>query len=297
MFYFASKTHNSLNGVEYRPELIHPALCVNPYYPVTVHDGAQFMIDSGAFQDVGENTRLSFPHALNRQLAFEKKLTPDHRPAYAIVSYDRLVDEQFNGIAQIKERVPLELSAPYIEETIKASEYLARKRRDLWPRKLILSCQGTTTDQYLDCLNSILQVAQPGDIIGLGGFCIISKSKEYERQFYDVINKAFPIIASHGLKQVHIFGVGIIRVLVQSEMLAQRYNLTCSYDTSSYEVNAVMGRVFDPLNISLTSCFKKDQKKAGYTPASLAYFNIKMINEFWANFSILPVSDIVAGCD
>lgn len=298
MYYYASKTHNSLNGEEYRPESIHPGLCVNPYYPVRVYDGARFMIDSGAFQDVGEDTRLSFEDALNRQLEYEKTLTPEGRPAYAIVSYDRLVDEQFNGVAQIKERVPVSKSEPYIRDTIEASKFLASKRAELRPRKLILSCQGTTADQYIYCLNEVLKVAQPGDIIGFGGFCIISKSKEYERQFYDVINRAFPIIAEAGLNQCHIFGVGIMRVLIQAEVLAQRYGLNLSYDTSSYEVNAIMGRIFDPLNGQITGVFNKKQKKNGYIPSRLAYFNIRTIRAFWDNFASLPIqTDFIAGAE
>lgn len=298
MYYYASKTHNSLNGEEYRPESVHPGLCVNPYYPVKVYDGARFMIDSGAFQDVGEDTRLSFEDALNRQLEFEKTLTQDGRPAYAIVSYDRLVDEQFNGVAQIKKRVALDKSEPYITETIGASHFLASKRAELRPRKLILSCQGTTTDQYIYCLKEVLKVAQPGDIIGFGGFCIISKSKEYEKQFYEVINKAFPLIAEAGIYQAHIFGVGIMRVLIQAETLAQRYGLALSYDTSSYEVNAIMGRVFDPLNGQITGVFNKNQKKNGYIPASLAYFNIRIIKQFWDSYASMPIqTDFIAGAE
>lgn len=286
MRYYASKTHNSLNGVEYQPELI-AHLCVNPYYPVKVSNNALFMIDSGAFQDVGTDSRISFPQALKRQLSFEKKITDNSRPAHAIVSYDRLVDEQHTGTTQIKKRVDFSESQEYIEETIKASEYLAGLRSRLAPRKLILSCQGTTTDQYLFCLSQVLNVAQPGDIIGFGGFCIISKSKEYEKQFYEVIEKAFPLIAGKGIRQVHIFGVGIIKVLVQAEMLANYYGIDCSYDTSSYEVNAVMGRVFNPYTYKITGTFDKSQKKTGYVPAKLALFNVKTVCDFWSNMSLI----------
>lgn len=294
MRYFASKTHDRLNGEVFSPDAISP-VCINPYYPVTIEGDTPFLIDSGAFQDVGTD-RLTFKDALDRQLAFERTVTKDGRPAYAIVSYDRLVDEQFDGNCQFKERVSYSEGEDYVSETIEASRYLASKRSDLYPRRLVLSCQGTTTEQYIRCLHGILEYTTPEDIIGLGGFCIISRSKEYEKQFYEVINQAFPIIAEHGITRVHIFGVGIIRVLVQAEILGRRYGIECSYDTSSYEVNAVFGRIYDPVNYQLTNCFSKKQKKNGYTSPALALFNIRMVNTFWRTLEDYPSSDgFIAG--
>ena len=291
MMYFASKTNNSLNGLEYSPELLPIPVCVNPYYNVQVKGEAPFMIDSGAFQDVSSDSRLSFEDALNRQLEFEKTLTPDGRPAYGIVSYDRLVDEQYDGNNQFKDRVSYEVGEDYVAETVAAAKYLSSKRDELRPRKLILSCQGTTTEQYIGCLKEILKVATPDDIIGLGGFCIISKSKRYKRQFYEVINQAFPLIAEHEITRVHIFGVGIISVLVQADVLGRTYGIECSYDTSSYEVNAVFGRIFDPDHYQLTNTFTKRQKKNGYVPPILALFNISMVKDFWIKLKGMPIPD------
>lgn len=294
MTYFASKTHDRLNGESFRPEMIAP-VCVNPYYPVTIENDTPFLIDSGAFQDVTDE-RLTFEQALERQLEFEKTVTKDGRPAYAIVSYDRLVDEQFDGNNQFKQRVSYDDGEQYVRETIEASRYLASQRERLKPRKLVLSCQGTTTEQYIRCLNGVLEFATDEDIIGLGGFCIISRSKKYEQQFYEVINQAFPIIAQHGIKRVHIFGVGIIKILVQAEFLARQYGIECSYDTSSYEVNAVFGRIFDPIKNQTTGCFSKQQKKNGYNPPSLAMFNIRSVTDFWVRLRELPQpTDFTAG--
>lgn len=292
MRFYISKCHDRLNGVSYTPEKYGKYLCINPYYNVTVMaDDVKFMIDSGAFQDVGAEKRLSFEDALKRQLDFEYKVTKSHRPAEAIVSYDRLVDEQFGENGQFKSRVSEEESKMYVQETIDAAKFLASKRKELAPRKLVLSCQGTTVEQYLYCLNEVLKVAKPRDIIGFGGFCIISKSKIYEEQFYNVIVQAFPMIKKKGIKRVHIFGVGMFRALIQAEICAKLNGITCSYDTSSCEINSVFGRVFDPVNAQLTSVFNKEQKRNGYTPAELAEFNVNSILQFWKNFKSLPLPD------
>ena len=290
--FYISKCHDRLHGNPYTPEKYGSYLCINPYYRATIRDDSiKFLIDSGAFQDVGTETRLSFEDALNRQLKFEYDVTQSHRPAEAIVSYDRLVDEQLGENGQYKARVSEEDSKEYVRETIEAARYLASKRNELKPRKLVLSCQGTTVDQYLYCLKEVLKVACSEDIIGFGGFCIISKSKVYEKQFYDVIEQAFPLIRKHGIKRVHIFGVGMFRALIQAEICAKLNGIDCSYDTSSCEINAVFGKVFDPVNAQLITVFSKEQKRNGYTPAHLAEFNVSSILQFWKNFESLPLPD------
>ena len=77
-----------------------------------------------------------------------------------------------------------------------------------------------------------------------------------------------------------------MRVLVKAEVLARAYGIELSYDTSSMEVNAVMGRMFDPMNLSLSNVFDKSDKYINYHPVTLSKFNIKMINEFWKNFEV-----------
>ena len=292
MRFYISKCHDRLNGSPYRPEKHGEYLCINPYYKVTVRGkSTKFIIDSGAFQDVGNETRLTFEKALKRQLEFEKTVTKDSRPAEAIVSYDRLVDEQMGESGQFKARVSAEESITYVKETIDAAKFLVSKREELKPRRLILSCQGTTVDQYLDCLREILDIASPEDIIGFGGFCIISKNREYEKQFYEVVYRGFPMIREKGIIRVHIFGVGMFRSLIQAEICAQLNGIVCSYDTSSCEINSVYGKVFDPLNAMLVSVYQKEQKKNGYVPAELAEFNVKSILQFWKHFSQLPLPE------
>ncbi len=288
MRYYVSKCHDTMNRAEYSPEKATPYLCLNPYYKVTLDPGskASYMLDSGAFQDVRSEHRLTFKQALDRQLNFERSVGVR---AEAFVSYDRLVDEQIGDEGQFKKRVDADIGAEYVEETVKAAEFLSSKRGELDGRKLILSCQGTSTRQYLQCLGSVLDAAEPEDVIGIGGFCILSKSKAYEREFYEIIGNGFPMMRDAGIKRVHIFGMGVFRVLVQTDVFARMNGLECSYDTSAPELNAVFGRAFNPINGEMNKVFDKIHKHNGYVPADLAMFNIRTINHYWESIGKMPL--------
>ena len=281
MRFYVSKCHDKLNGIVYNPETITPYVCVNPLYKVTLEEREEtkYIIDSGAFQDVGNKSRLSFEDALKRQLDFEKKVCK--QKAEAIVSYDRLVDEQVNEKGQFKQRVNEELGKKYVKETVDAAEFLVSKREELSPRNLILSCQGTSVNQYIRCLKSILKFAEPTDIIGFGGFCILSKSIEYEKEYYKILTKAFPLIKKAGISRVHIFGMGVFRALVQTDIYGRMHKIECSYDTSSPEMNSVFGKSFNPLDGQMKNVFSKIHKKNGYIPAELAMMNVELITDYW----------------
>lgn len=290
MKFYVSKCHDTLNGREYAPETITPYLCLNPYYNSTLkkHSRVRYILDSGAFQDVKNENRLTPEQALDRQLAFEKNVG---RKAEAIVSYDRLVDEQIQDGVQFKERVSESLGKEYIEETIENAKYLCSQRNRLNGRKLVLSCQGATSRQYMGCLKSILEIASPDDIIGLGGFCILSKSKKYETEFYEVVNEGFPMIQENGNTRVHIFGMGVFRVLVQADIYSRMNGLECSYDTSSPELNSVFGKCFNPVDGQMASVFSKIHKMNGYVPADLAMLNVRMITDYWEQIGKMSLPD------
>ena len=296
MRFYVSKCHDKLNGITYNPETITPYICVNPYYNVTIDAGrgVSFIIDSGAFQDVGNESRLTFEAALQRQLDFEKKISKEK--AEAIVSYDRLVDEQVNEKGQFKQRVNDKLGAKYVKETIEAAEFLVSRREDLAPRKLILSCQGTSAKQYLSCIRSILKVAEPSDIIGFGGFCILSKSADYEREYYEVLTKAFPMIHKAGISRVHIFGMGVFRALVQTDIYGRMNGIECSYDTSSPEMNSVFGKSFNPIEGQMNYVFSKIHKGKGYHPAELALMNTGLITHYWEKVGEMKLPNVFTPC-
>ena len=167
MRFYASKTSNILNSMPFEPERYAHALMLNPNYTgVDIPNDTIYMMDSGAFQDVKDDQRLTFASALKRQLDFEKKLGVK---AESLVSYDRLVDEQCENGVQFKKRVDDDIGVDYVEETIKASEYFVKERDRgiLQGRNLVLSNQGCNVRQYVGCVNNILDIAEPNDIIGI----------------------------------------------------------------------------------------------------------------------------------
>ena len=92
---------------------------------------------------------------------------------------------------------------------------------------------------------------------------------------------AIPRIAGRGLKRIHIFGMGVFRVLIRTQMMAKRYGIELSYDTSSAEVNATMGRLFSPVDGQLKQVWDKEEKYAGYHPCDIARMNIRLLDGFW----------------
>ena len=153
MEFYVSKVHNRLNTRVFSPEKVTSRLCLNPNYPVSLNrpiDEMSLLLDSGAFQDIQSEQRLTFNGALGRQLNFEEKVG---FTANYIVSYDRIVDESptVQGKRR-KRRVGSRTADRYVEVTIDAAKYFADMRRELSPRRLVLSNQGVTPDQYVECV-------------------------------------------------------------------------------------------------------------------------------------------------
>jgi len=69
--------------------------------------------------------------------------------------------------------------------------------------------------------------------------------------------------------------------LVQTDVYGRMHGIECSYDTSSPEINAVFGKVFNPLSMELNGVYSKSHKGEGYRSAELALFNVEAINGFW----------------
>jgi len=286
MKFYVSKVHDKLNGKPFHPELVTSNICLNPIYTTKIlkNKHIKILLDSGAFQDVRSRQRLTFAKALQRQLDFEEKVG---FTSEMIVSYDRLVDEKYDKqVGQIKKRVSYKTAEKYVEETIEAAKFLVDQRKELKPRKLLLSNQGITVNQYVRCIKEVLRFSEKEDVIGFGGFCIIGLKPKYEPQYYAVLKETLPLIKKKGIKRIHIFGVGKFRPLVKTHLLCKRYGIEPSYDTSSYEVNSVMGSMFNPYTFlpedkCLSQVFYKNEKYKGYHPADLALFNIRLVNRFW----------------
>lgn len=273
--FYVSKVNNKLNGKPSDWETITPYLCVNPLYKVQIAEGfrgkVKLLCDSGAFQDV-RGVRLSYDDALRRQLMYENRL--DCGMFHRIVSYDHLVDEQLdeNG-KQIKRRVTEEEGWRYVRDTIDAAEYLDSQRWRLHERQLVLSCQGTTVEQYVSCAESVLAFARPGDCFGMGGFCIVGKNKSLQPQFYEISRRVLPMVVKAGLSDVHLFGVTASNVLREWLTISRGLPLNLSTDSSSMEVNSVMGKIYDEGVWRKT--YEKHQKMVDYHPRDLAASNIR----------------------
>lgn len=80
---------------------------------------------------------------------------------------------------------------------------------------------------------------------------------------------------------MHIFGMGVFRVLIRTQIYAKQYGIELSYDTSSAEVNATMGRVFNPMDGQLQQIWGKEEKYTEYHPCDIARMNIRLIDGFW----------------
>lgn len=295
MQYFVSKNHDKLNRRVFNPETKVNRICLNPKYNVTLGnraDSVDVLLDSGAFQDIKKSERLTCQGALERQLNFEDKVGFFSK---YIVSYDRIVDESPTVHGERKKRrVGLSMAEKYVQETIDAAKYLADERDELEPRRLVLSNQGINPDQYIRGLKEVLKFAEPRDVIGLGGFCIIGQIPRYVKDYYAVLERALPLLKVKKIRRLHVFGVGVFKVLIRTHVLCWKYGIIPSYDTSSLELNAVYGRSFQadhegigPQGVHLTTVFEKKDKYRLYHPRDWALFNIEQVNNFWEGLNKL----------
>lgn len=165
----------------------------------------ELLYDSCAFTDVLTGDRITPEAALRRQLDTLRGL-PTIPPEVWLVSYDRLIDEKHIAGSRIKERWSVEDGELAIVQTVEAAQYLNSQRHRLDGYKLVMSCQGVDAPQYQRCVERVLEVCQPNDVLGLGGWCILGKQKRWLPVFWEVCDRVIPIIAQAGLKQIHIFG-------------------------------------------------------------------------------------------
>jgi len=270
--FYVSKNNNRLNRRPWVPEYITDNLCLNPIYKTVriYRGGGNVLLDSGAFQDVDKDKRLTYEEALNRQLNFEQAAG---FVSQRIVSYDRLVDEQLKEGKKVKCRVDEDNGWEYVKDTVGAAQYLVSQRDKLAPRQLVLSNQGTTTEQYLTCLKEVLRIAQPQDCIGMGGFCIIGARKTLQPQFFEIQEKSFPLIKDAGITDIHLFGVTAIPVLERWVEIARPYDFNLSVDSSSAERRSVFGGVFSPDTGKWEAKYTRQDKYINYHPRDLALIN------------------------
>lgn len=207
------------------------------------------ILDSGAFSDSPEE-RLSPDAALERQMRWEcnaERWWGIPWQAEALVSYDLLIDEKWAGGVRKKERWSISDADHAVRTTVEAAAFLAGQRNAVAPRKCLLACQGVDAIQYAECVQGVLSHATSADWIGLGGWCILGRFKSWIPTFWATVRRVLPLIATAGIRRVHIFGVMYLPVLGPLLWLCDHHEMSLSTDSS--------GPILSPA--------WKDQKKAG----------------------------------
>ena len=227
-------------------------VCISPIYGtgknkrenrVFVPDIVEQVIsDSGAFSD-DINKRLSFGEALKRQLKHIDKYNYWYK-LYKLATYDVLIDEKWQNGKRTKERWNENDAKFAVDETIRAAEFLNEKRHCI-PNEagLVLSLQGISVKQYVDCAKRIMPFFNPEkDTIGFGGWCIIGKMrKRMMPVFIDTIREVVPYLASNNVKHIHIWGVIFPNALGYLSYICNEYNIQLSTDSVGPQLKPCFG--------------------------------------------------------
>ena len=234
-------------------------------------DRTSVLLDSGAFSDPANN-RLSAEEALKRQIDWESKAAQifkknKYHVAY-LCSYDYLIDETWVEGSRTKRRWSVEDAESAVEETIRNAHYLSKTRSRLSPRKLILVCQGVDFNQYLYCIDRVLEFAEPGDVIGFGGWCILGMpiGAKWRETFFRVIEAAAPKLRSQSIDRAHIFGSLYLPCLGGALWLCDRYKIHLSVDSSR------------PLLDHTRSNLKRSKARGGNWRESLLWWKDTLLN-------------------
>lgn len=221
---FCGLTERSWNTIPV-PEQAGPfmvaANCNKPVAP----GNARVMVDSGAF---GDQKRVSFAGALERQFLHESK---NGYIAHSLVAYDLLIDEKWNSAGvRYKCRWDEDEAEIAVAETIAANDFLASA--SLNGRKRVHPLQGVTAVQQDYCADAVIPMMSQGDILGLGGWCIIGWAppgsdtrKGLENAFWDSMWRIIPKAAISGASHIHIFGVMVADILGGLRWLCDEYGI------------------------------------------------------------------------
>ena len=184
--------------------------------------------DSGAFSD-GPGSRLSLSEALDRQIKHGQKYDYDEQITHR-ASYDLLIDEVWTNGNRYKRRWSENDAWAAVNETIQAAKYMSKN----YQGGRVLSAQGVTDKQYLECSTHIMEWFDcQSDIFGLGGWCIAGKMPSVMREpFDDTMTLVIPFLAGAGVKKVHIWGVTDVDFLGPLLYLCDDAGLKLSTDSS-----------------------------------------------------------------
>lgn len=232
----------------HHPVATGPMACVSPAYGssaetkkenrVSVPSGTSVFEDSAAFCD-SPGDRLSFSGAFDRQLGHALKYDYADKIA-GMASYDLLIDEKWIDGRRHKARWSENEAIDAVHETVEAAHFLS-KNRHLVPNNapLILSAQGVTAAQYLECAKGIAPFFD-GDILGLGGWCILGKMPSLMPSFRETIRLVIPFAAQF-TKRAHIWGVCYAPALGELLWMCDQFGIRLSTDSSGPQVRPTRG--------------------------------------------------------
>lgn len=203
--------------------------------PTAVPDGTAVLLDSGAFSD-NWTIRLNPEQALARQLRHMERYEYTEKVSH-LCSYDLLIDEKWSTDGTRKKQRWSELEAESaVKTTIDAAEYLSRNRHQIPGITPVLSAQGVMPKQYLRCASHVIDCMETGDVLGLGGWCILGlfqKVVSLQECFRKTISIVIPYAARRGVKRVHIFGVIYPNALGKLLHIASEHGIEVSTDSLS----------------------------------------------------------------
>jgi hypothetical protein len=224
-----------------------PWACVAPVYgrtertkvknPVSIPDDTMVLSDSGAFSD-GPSSRLLHREAMERQLAHAEQYGYVDRLA-GFASYDLLIDEKWTDGMRSKRRWGESDAWAAVDETVGAARFL-HERRHAIPSRLVLSAQGVTANQYLECVQSIAPFFRDGDALGLGGWCILGQRRSLMPIFRETVLEVIPAAATF-TKSVHIWGVLYAPAIGELLWMCDQHGLKLSTDSSGPSVRPARG--------------------------------------------------------
>lgn len=196
--------------------------------------------DSGAFSD-NTTARLTFAQAFQRQLN-HAYLRGYARQVEAQASYDVLIDEVWNEGIRVKRRWSVSQAEAAVDETVAAAQWISRHRSSALSKRLILSAQGVDARQYLDCTQRLMPHFRDGDILGLGGWCVVGKfPKTMMPVFEETICKVVPFARKEGIRRIHIWGVCYAPALGMLLAICDAEGIALSTDSSGPMLKPLLG--------------------------------------------------------
>jgi len=222
-----------------------PFACISPVYGastrtkkenrVSVPTSAAIIEDSGAFCD-GPGDRLGFQSAYERQLDHSTKYKYIEQVTH-VASYDLLIDEKWQDGQRRKERWTETEAQDAVNETVAAADWMRCHRT----APAVLSAQGVTATQYLDCTKAIVPMIRDKDVLGLGGWCIVGKMPaQMMPVFRETIRTIVPFVARK-VHWLHIWGVCYAPALGELLWMCDQYGLKLSTDSSGPQVRPTRG--------------------------------------------------------